>query len=68
MPKGHPDEGIQSRTRDRAEGQFEMSVIETIQRKAHALKQDTLTLYLTIRDPRTPWYARAMAAAVVATR
>ena len=30
------------------------------------MKQDTLALYLAVRDPRTPWYAKAVAAAVVA--
>ena len=43
-----------------------MTVIETLRRKARALKQDTLVLYLAVRDPRTPWYAKAVAAAVVA--
>lgn len=43
-----------------------MTVLETFRRKARALKQDTLTLYLVVRDPRTPWYAKAVAAAVVA--
>ena len=30
------------------------------------LKRDTIALYLAARDPRTPWYAKLLAAAVVA--
>ena len=30
------------------------------------LKRETYALYLAVRDPRTPWYAKAVAAAVVA--
>ena len=33
---------------------------------AHRLKRDTYTLYFAYRDPRTPWYARALTAVVVA--
>jgi uncharacterized membrane protein YkvA (DUF1232 family) len=33
---------------------------------ARQLKKSTYVLYLAYRDPRTPWYARAFAAAVVA--
>lgn len=29
-------------------------------------KRDTLALYLAARDPRTPWYAKAMALATAA--
>jgi uncharacterized membrane protein YkvA (DUF1232 family) len=31
-----------------------------------ALKRETLALYLAARDPRTPWYARVLVAAVAA--
>jgi uncharacterized membrane protein YkvA (DUF1232 family) len=34
--------------------------------RACALKSDTFALYFVARDPRTPWYARAVAGAVVA--
>ncbi len=34
--------------------------------RAQALKQETYALYLAYRDPRTPWGARLIAAAVVA--
>ena len=30
------------------------------------LRRDTLTLYLACRDPRAPWYAKAIGAATVA--
>ena len=34
--------------------------------RVSALKRETLALYLAARDPRTPWYARAVVAAVAA--
>ena len=34
--------------------------------KAKELKQETYALYLAFRDPRVPWYARLLVAAVVA--
>jgi uncharacterized membrane protein YkvA (DUF1232 family) len=33
---------------------------------ARSLKRETLALSCAVRDPRTPWYARAVAGAVVA--
>jgi uncharacterized membrane protein YkvA (DUF1232 family) len=33
---------------------------------AHRVKRDILALYLAARDPRVPWYAKALAALVVA--
>src|SRR5262245_20944438 len=33
---------------------------------ARRLTADTYALYLALRDPRTPWYARAFAALVIA--
>jgi uncharacterized membrane protein YkvA (DUF1232 family) len=41
-------------------------VIARLRRRAGALKSATYALYLAARDPRTPWYARALALAVVA--
>jgi uncharacterized membrane protein YkvA (DUF1232 family) len=40
--------------------------METLRRRARALKAETLTLYYVARDPRVPWYARLFVAAVVA--
>lgn len=34
--------------------------------KAAALKRDLHTLYLAMRDPRTPWYAKAFVSCVIA--
>lgn len=36
------------------------------QRWARALKREVSALYLACRDPRVPWYARALAGLVVA--
>ena len=33
--------------------------------KARALKRETYAVYLACRDPRVPWYGRALAACVV---
>jgi uncharacterized membrane protein YkvA (DUF1232 family) len=34
--------------------------------EARALKREVIALSLAVRDPRAPWYARALAACVVA--
>jgi uncharacterized membrane protein YkvA (DUF1232 family) len=41
-------------------------MLDKLKRAARALKADTYALYLAYRDPRTPWYAKAWAALVVA--
>lgn len=41
-------------------------LVETMRRRARALKAETLALYFVARDPRVPWYARLFVAAVVA--
>lgn len=33
--------------------------------RARRLRNETYTLYLALRDPRVPWYARALGVAVV---
>ena len=33
---------------------------------AQVVKRDTVCLYLAARDPRTPWYAKAIALSIVA--
>ena len=33
---------------------------------ARQLKRDTYALYLAVRDPRTPWYARILAGVILA--
>ena len=39
---------------------------ESWKRWANQLKRETYALYLAYRDPRTPWYAKAFSALVVA--
>ena len=41
-------------------------MIQRWTQRARALKRDTYALYLAMRDPRTPWYARALAALILA--
>jgi uncharacterized membrane protein YkvA (DUF1232 family) len=39
-------------------------MLERVTEWARAMKRDLLALWLASRDPRVPWYAKAMAAAV----
>ena len=48
---------------DRQEGR--VILWATWKDRAQALKRETYALYLACRDPRTPWYGRALAACVV---
>jgi uncharacterized membrane protein YkvA (DUF1232 family) len=41
-------------------------LLEGLKTRARALKLESYALYLVVRDPRTPWYARMVATAVVA--
>src|SRR5689334_6632692 len=43
-----------------------MTIMSQLRRWARTLKRDTLALYLAARDPRVPWYAKAVAACVAA--
>ncbi len=43
-----------------------MSLVASLRHRARLLKRDTFALYLACRDHRTPWYARALAGAIVA--
>lgn len=38
----------------------------TLREQARALKRDVVAIYLAARDPRVPWYAKAVAIAVAA--
>ena len=40
--------------------------MQQLRERARALKRQTYILYYASRDPRTPWYAKALAAGVVA--
>jgi uncharacterized membrane protein YkvA (DUF1232 family) len=42
------------------------SLLDTLRRRARALKVETLALYHVARDPRVPWYARLFIGVVVA--
>ena len=44
----------------------ELTVLADLKRRAAALKADSYALYLVARHPRTPWYAKLLAGAVVA--
>jgi uncharacterized membrane protein YkvA (DUF1232 family) len=48
--------------RERAQG----GLLRKLGDRARLLKRDTYALYLAARHPRTPWYAKVLAAAVVA--
>jgi uncharacterized membrane protein YkvA (DUF1232 family) len=41
-------------------------LLDQLRDRARLLKRDTLALHLAARDPRTPWYAKLVAAAVLA--
>jgi uncharacterized membrane protein YkvA (DUF1232 family) len=41
-----------------------MTVFESWKDRARGLRLEVYTLYVACRDPRTPWYAKALAAAV----
>ena len=43
-----------------------VSLLDTLRRRARALKVETLALYHVARDPRVPWYARLFVGIVVA--
>jgi uncharacterized membrane protein YkvA (DUF1232 family) len=41
-------------------------VLDQLKARARALKQEAWAIYIAARDPRTPWYARALVFFVVA--
>lgn len=41
-------------------------MLSRLKTRAAALKRETVALYFAARDPRTPWYAKALVACVVA--
>jgi uncharacterized membrane protein YkvA (DUF1232 family) len=43
-----------------------VNILDRAKAQARRLKRDALALYFVARDRRTPWYARALAAVVVA--
>src|SRR3954453_12356452 len=42
-----------------------MSLLQTWQQRARQLKRETYALYLALRDPRVPWYARVLGVCIV---
>ncbi len=46
--------------------QSETTVLQRWKQRAYTLKKEVYALYLAYRDPRTPWYAKVVAALVVA--
>ena len=42
------------------------TMLERAKQWARAIKRDVLALWIAARDPRVPWYAKALAAAVAA--
>ena len=47
------------------ENQSARNILQTWKQRARQLKQETYAMYLALRDPRVPWYARLVAACVV---
>ncbi len=43
-----------------------MTFFQRLKDRARRLKAETMALYLAVRDPRTPWYAKLLGAAIVA--
>ncbi len=41
-------------------------MLDELKSRARALKTETLAIYFAARDPRTPWYAKAIAIGTVA--
>ena len=41
-------------------------MMRSLKQWAHAIKRDVVALWLAARDPRVPWYAKAVAGAVAA--
>ncbi|MEZ5933078.1 MAG: DUF1232 domain-containing protein [Alphaproteobacteria bacterium] len=43
-----------------------MRWLSSLKSRARLIKRDVAALYFAARDPRTPWYAKAVAAAIAA--
>lgn len=41
-------------------------MLKSLRKKARVLKQECHALYFAARDPRTPWYVKALAAGIAA--
>jgi uncharacterized membrane protein YkvA (DUF1232 family) len=40
-------------------------MLQTWKQRARALKRETFALYLALRDPRVPWYARLLGICII---
>ena len=43
-----------------------VGIVGNLRERARRLKSETFALYLVVRDPRTPWFAKLLTGAVVA--
>jgi uncharacterized membrane protein YkvA (DUF1232 family) len=43
-----------------------MALFDSLRSRARLFKRETLALFLAAKDPRTPWYAKLLAVAIVA--
>jgi uncharacterized membrane protein YkvA (DUF1232 family) len=43
-----------------------LTMLERIKQWARSIKRDVIALWIAARDPRVPWYAKALAAAIAA--
>jgi uncharacterized membrane protein YkvA (DUF1232 family) len=50
----------------RVKAQPRMGSLDTWKQRARSLRTETYAIWLAYKDPRVPWYARALAACVVA--
>jgi uncharacterized membrane protein YkvA (DUF1232 family) len=44
---------------------YRVKMLATWEQRAKALKREVYTLYFACRDPRVPWYAKALGAVIV---
>jgi uncharacterized membrane protein YkvA (DUF1232 family) len=59
-------QGIIDHDKREERNRSELRLFETIKARAHELRRDTIALYLAAKDPRMPWYARALVLCVIA--
>jgi uncharacterized membrane protein YkvA (DUF1232 family) len=59
-------QGITDHDKREERKRSELRLFEKIKARAHRLKRDIVALYLAAKDPRTPWYAKALVLCIVA--
>jgi len=50
----------------RTQNDRSVKLLEAWNQRARGLKREVYALYFAVRDPRVPWYAKALATAIVA--